>query len=225
MADGKDKQVSKYTQWRKDMINNYGYYCAYCNMPLKHSLQVEHVQPKSLEPSLALRWDNLVLACGPCNVVKSNQLVSSKTHYLPDVHNTHMLYTFPPDGTATVKHGLRPAQRAKALRTLNLVKLDGKPTGVEATDLRQDLRKEVHEIAEEVLDDYLALANTRAARLIGRTAAGYGFFSIWLEVFKDYPEVISKIILFHKGTALNCFDPANNYAPLNRNLQDTQDPI
>lgn len=49
--------------------------CAYCESKLKHIHHgdVEHIYPKSLDPSKQLDWENLTLACEICNQNKSNR--------------------------------------------------------------------------------------------------------------------------------------------------------
>jgi hypothetical protein len=49
--------------------------CAYCESKLKHIHHgdVEHIYPKSLDPSRQLEWENLTLACEICNQNKSNR--------------------------------------------------------------------------------------------------------------------------------------------------------
>jgi len=48
--------------------------CAYCESKLKHIHHgdVEHIHPKSLDPSKQFEWSNLTLACEICNQNKSN---------------------------------------------------------------------------------------------------------------------------------------------------------
>jgi 5-methylcytosine-specific restriction endonuclease McrA len=48
--------------------------CAYCESKLQHIHHgdVEHIMPKSLEPSRIFEWENLTLACEVCNQNKSN---------------------------------------------------------------------------------------------------------------------------------------------------------
>lgn len=49
--------------------------CAYCESKLKHIHHgdVEHIFPKSLDPTLRFAWDNLTIACEICNQNKSNK--------------------------------------------------------------------------------------------------------------------------------------------------------
>jgi uncharacterized protein (TIGR02646 family) len=48
--------------------------CAYCESKMRHVAHgdIEHVVPKSIEPSLWFEWLNLTLACPVCNTKKSN---------------------------------------------------------------------------------------------------------------------------------------------------------
>jgi uncharacterized protein (TIGR02646 family) len=48
--------------------------CAYCESPLRHIAygDIEHIIPKSIEPSLRFDWDNLTIACDICNTKKSD---------------------------------------------------------------------------------------------------------------------------------------------------------
>jgi hypothetical protein len=47
-------------------------YCSYCETVITQLAEVEHVRPKSIITVSALKWDNFLLACGPCNNAKSN---------------------------------------------------------------------------------------------------------------------------------------------------------
>ncbi len=48
--------------------------CAYCESKFEHIAygDVEHISPKSLDPSRIFNWDNLTLACDVCNTNKGN---------------------------------------------------------------------------------------------------------------------------------------------------------
>jgi hypothetical protein len=68
------KVLSKiYTGARFDLIASLDEVCAYCGMPLRGDIAVEHIQPKSLFPLLMLRWDNFLPACRDCNSRKQNR--------------------------------------------------------------------------------------------------------------------------------------------------------
>ena len=50
-----------------DLLRELGENCSYCEMELKDGHEVEHVQPKSREPTLLTSWSNFLLACKCCN--------------------------------------------------------------------------------------------------------------------------------------------------------------
>jgi hypothetical protein len=49
--------------------------CAYCESKLLHIHHgdVEHIYPKSLDPNITFKWENLTLSCEICNQNKSNK--------------------------------------------------------------------------------------------------------------------------------------------------------
>lgn len=61
-----------YKEAGADLIDGLGEYCSYCESRIAGLLEVEHVAPKAQYPTLATDWDNLLLACGACNICKSD---------------------------------------------------------------------------------------------------------------------------------------------------------
>ncbi len=59
--------------------------CAYCESKLRHIAygDIEHVVPKSDEPTMWFSWANLTLACDVCNTNKSNAPVNDNTFIDP----------------------------------------------------------------------------------------------------------------------------------------------
>jgi hypothetical protein len=53
--------------------------------------------------------------------------------------------------------------------------------------------------------------------LIVDTAEAIGFWSVWMTVFKDDPDMLRRFIEAFPGTCKVCFDEQNNYAPIFRN--------
>lgn len=54
VAKGQPPQA-EYAQYRDaldDLAGRIGLFCSYCEQPIQHAPEVEHVQPKSLEPEL-----------------------------------------------------------------------------------------------------------------------------------------------------------------------------
>ena len=220
LANGQNKTVSNYADWRYDLITRIGKYCSYCNMRLNDSPQVEHVAPKSKgATSRLLDWDNMLLACGPCNRAKSDTDCPATTHLLPDYHNTHLAFDW-----RVVPHPKRPgelaciivpkslsaAQLAKARATILLCKLDAITNSARASDLRWQTRLEALVAASEARDAWdkaPAMMHPTLSNLVKLAAIGYGFFSIWFDVFHDVPVVKEALVQAFPNTEGSCFPP------------------
>jgi HNH endonuclease len=241
-AAGSAMVVTAYKEWRYQLIERIGYYCAYCNQPLSHSLQVEHVIPKNppagIAPGAALDWGNMLLACGPCNNAKGNTPTDANTYYLPEEHNTHLPFLTVMSANAdhaiiTERGGLQASQLRKAHNTIELLKLDNIDERPAIVDIRSIKRRAAMlsvQSARQVYDMAVASPTYNAhtvATDIARRAADSGFFSLWYEEFMNEPLVMEKLTdnSIIKGTAANCFDPANGYQPIPRNPVNTADPM
>ena len=241
-AAGNPIVPSDYQSWRNELIGRIGYYCAYCNQPLSHNLQVEHVVPKSPPagyiPGDPLAWDNMLLACGPCNNAKGNTPVDAVTYYLPEEHNTHLpfsivLYANPDHAIVAPRIGLGPLQQHKAENTIELLELDEIDERARIVDLRSLKRRAAIssvQSAKLVYDMALQSPTYDAAIVaadIARRAADSGFFSLWYEAFATEPLVMQMLTdnTIIRGTATACFDAANGYQPVHRNAINPVDPI
>jgi hypothetical protein len=231
MVNGIAKVVADYKDWRQDLLDCLGNWCCYCNMPLTDSPQVEHVSPKNPQPGHAagayLDWENMVLACGPCNRAKSNKPILEAHFYMPDTHNTHLVFEY-----FVVLHPIRPGKFAciprpnahaqidedRAKRTIELCKLDTIKKGDDrATDLRWHYRFEAWTYAQDCKADWDEWGKQMAAQfipLLTKVALGKGFFSVWLQVFDQVPVVCQALIKAFPGTA-NCFDVDGRPIPRN----------
>ncbi len=235
--------VTEYGQWRSHLIARIGYYCAYCNMPLSHSLQVEHVSPKNppvgTVPGSALDWDNMLIACGPCNNAKDNTPIDLSKFYFPENHNTllpfeHIIHTTN-SIHAIVKEAttLNPVQAQKAKDTIELTKLDQIDLRDKVVDIRTIKRRDALTMIQQSFLLFQQIKVNQPNRIVqtadylALVAKGYGFFGHWFRTFKNEPEVIRALLNNNTipGTATNCFDPNNGYAFLNRNPNNNHDPI
>lgn len=228
-AAGAEVRVSHHRQWRRYLIERIGPYCSYCEIKINNSPQVEHVVAQDIDPSRALDWDNLLLACPPCNRAKSNKACSPNTHYLPEAHNTYLAFGYlkrnsvvqhQPGLFMTPKNPAPPSPQ-KVDNTIALCALD-RDTTKEAetvTDLRWKHRLEAFlktVIWRKYWDDW---GNAKAEEFIAllMTVASEGFFSLWFWVFEDVPKVREALVSHFPGTASNCFDPKVGYIPIYRN--------
>jgi hypothetical protein len=60
-----------------------GSFCSYCESYSTGGLHVEHVVPKSPFVALEIDWDNFLLACPPCNSIKSNRPTYAAVKAIP----------------------------------------------------------------------------------------------------------------------------------------------
>lgn len=240
-VDNRDKIVTNYRDWRYNLINRIGYYCAYCNMALSHNLQVEHVVPKKPMPGhpvgSRLEWSNMLIACGPCNNAKDNRPSDENTHYLPEYHNcllpfVAMTTELKQDALVIgVNPNLNETQKEKAQSTINYFEwqnLDERPSIVDIRYLRR-YKAQIEVLAARKLLEMAKASPTYdadiAGRLVATQATGAGFFILWFHEFANEPFVLKWLInpdLF-PGVAQNCFD--NNFNPIPRNPTNIDDPI
>jgi HNH endonuclease len=232
--NGIPKTVARFQHWKEGLIDAIGPYCCYCNMPLTNSPQAEHVIPKNPrvgDPDGALNdWENLLLACGACNRHKSNKSVSADLYYLPEVHNTHLVFEYV-EVTHPTKAGLRgciPIPSAhpmvlpsKAKASIDLCEMGAiKPTDPGATDQRWELRYNALVAARQWRQDWPMIHNAiedQLTELLLTAAKATGFFSIWYKVFQDIPGVCKALLRAFPGTAKDCFDPEGHPIPRNGN--------
>jgi len=216
------KTYTKYQNAKRDLIDQIGNYCVYCNMRLPTSLAVEHVQPKKRQGHLELSWDNFLLACINCNSSKGNKDINETNlndYYWPDIHNTHLAFIYLNDGRVEVNTNLTHAQQMKAKETLDLVGLQKYPDTEDASDSRWKDRKEAYQQATRFVTLLHECTQTgsrsQAIEFICTCAIDKGFFSIWFSVFEAHDDVKVALIAAFKGTA-NCFDMTDHYRPIPR---------
>ena len=71
-----EKPNPKYNQRdvKLTLMSDFNSKCGYCEKKFnRRNFDIEHYKPKSDFPKEALNWDNLLLACKPCNMEKSNR--------------------------------------------------------------------------------------------------------------------------------------------------------
>ncbi|WP_321832330.1 HNH endonuclease [Thalassovita sp.] len=201
-----------------DLTARLGYYCSYCEQPITHAPEIEHVQPKFLEPGLEYSWENFLLGCKSCNTVKGKTPVDPATVAFPDIDNTFRALEFHPDGRVTVAPGLDAVSRELVEKTIKLVKLHRHPSAAlkedrpTPRDKRVEFRLGVWELAKLMLDRYQKNPDT-ADLIAEHLAPAKGFFSIWMTVFADYPEMLHRFIAAFPNTHAGCFDPHGQPVP------------
>ena len=202
--DGTDKIYTSYGQAKDDLKDRLACFCSYCEMGTENQVDIEHVVPKSIRPDLVNEWSNFLLACKTCNILKDNNNTSRVGFVFPDTHNTSFLYEYSITGVK-VKDDLDDDTKELARATFDLVQLDRKLDTSNRTDDRRFARDNSWKKAQEALNDLLELP-TNPAMISATARSCNGFFSMWIQIFKDYPEVKKAILENVNGSVLECYD-------------------
>lgn len=199
----------------EDLKSRLGSYCSYCERQVAASLAVEHVIPKNLHPELEKEWDNFLLGCTNCNSVKGDRAVEIQNFIWPDRDNTLLALVYSKGGFVRLADNLNNEQKTKAQALSDLVGLQRHPAQGWVKPARKDKRWQDREeswaTAEKCRDLFESLEKADAARdLVLKVAKSNGFFSVWMTVFNDYPDIKRELIKSFAGTAISCFDPKGN---------------
>lgn len=202
---------SKYQEAIGDLEDCLDRYCSYCERHFKGDLAVEHKIPKSVDPARELDWDNFLLGCRNCNSVKLAKPTNETDFFWPDRDNTMLVIDYKPGGLVEAKGTLTDDQRRKANNLIELVGLDrhpGQPAAKRPAkrDKRYDDREMVWKLAILKREALARNDNEDFRTAISDIAKGQGFFSVWMSVFQDDPDMRRRFFEGLKGTAKNCFD-------------------
>jgi uncharacterized protein (TIGR02646 family) len=219
-ASPRQVDFTNYRDALPDLVSRLGMYCSYCERLISTQLAVEHIQPKGLPAHHALRgrWENFLLSCVNCNSIKKDKPVSSADVLLPDRDNTLAAYSYSEDGEIQISSRLgAPAQRL-ASATLALVGLDRRSQNIADANGRLialdrfKQRMNAWLTASRARDHLTAQpGNTALCETVILVATATGFFSIWMEVFRDHPDMRSRLIDAFPGTRESgCFDPLSS---------------
>ena len=176
-----------------------GPFCSYCEMRVTNMIEVEHVVPVA-NGGEELDWNNFLLSCRYCNGNKGNNNQDRAGYLWPDRDNTDLAIAYSPDKVVEPIDG---DVRAEAAATIDLMGLNRSPVGpVRSTvaDLRPVNRAECYLAANLARSYYEAAPSSAMAKSAGLTASGFGFYSIWMTVFANYPEVQGEIREAFPGT-------------------------
>ena len=216
LAKGAPPQT-EYTHYRDaldELADRIGHFCSYCEQPIAHAPEIEHVRPKSLEPCLERSWDNLLLGCSSCNRIKGDKPVDLTLVAMPDTDNTFRGLKFFEGGKIEVSPHLTDEQAVMMGHVVELVKLGRHPDAEKRADQptcrdkRSKLRSDVWDMATNALKEFEqnpVIANPIADWIVC-LAAARGFFSVWMTVFCDHPDMLKRFIEAFPGTDRVCFD-------------------
>ncbi|WP_332632545.1 HNH endonuclease [Halalkalibacter flavus] len=214
---GKSKKTYKiYQDARNDLCEVIGWYCSYCEMHLRNMPEVEHVIPVA-HNGPPLDWDNFLISCKYCNVVKKDNNTGRINYYWPDTDNTFRGFSYQKGIPIQASTSLKVSESIIADNTIKLCGLNREPgseTPPTDKDTRWGSRLQAWDVALASLNNWTAEPTPNMASQIALCAMGHGHFSIWMEIFKDYKVVIEELIKVFPGTAKNCFD--QNMNPVKR---------
>jgi len=191
-----------------------GAYCSFCEFNIQHVPEVEHRESKSTGGD-ELNWNNLLLSCKYCNTRKGTHVKQGdKENYLwPDEDDTFAAFSYKEILPAINKNYLRDAgcvNFIKAKNLFKLIKLDNQPTKPNDKDRRFFARNEARNYAIESINGWKKIAATTDKESYLATiislAKSSGFFSTWMEIFKEEEEVKTVLIQSLPGTRVSCFE-------------------
>jgi hypothetical protein len=142
---------------------------------------------------------------------------------MPHRNNTFLSFKYAAGGVVCVNPALSGASRANARALLSLIGLDKTPKTSKPSDNRWMIRSETWNLSQKYLKKY------KEHRLdvedIVDLVKARGGWSIWFTVFEGMDEVRAHLISDFEGTAAECFDAQNHYAPICRNPEKDDDPV
>jgi uncharacterized protein (TIGR02646 family) len=224
LENGAPIVFKEYAEARGELIERMGEYCSYCEMQLDASLAVEHVKPKkpagaqTVNIARALDWDNFLLACSNCNSTKGSKDINVDDYLWPDKDNTFRGITYSTGGKVTTNRSLGLDIQMKAENIIMLVGLDKNPSNdPTVSDRRWNNRREAWDMAV-MSKQNLAICDKNEMRTqILLTAKAKGYWSIWMTVFKDMPDMLKLFIDAFPGTDTSCFDSTQRFILVQRN--------
>ena len=194
--ENREKRFRPYRKAKADLLAKLGNYCNYCERP--GDLHVEHVIPVQHREDLEGEWTNFLLGCANCNGTKQHRNRSRDGYLWPDEDNTRAVFEYLPDGIVRVRADIPEPDRTEAENLFNLVGLGRKPTNdPQASDLRWRKRREAWRTAEMARQ---SIAEGNDPELVIRLAQASGFWSVWMAVFHEYPDVRDRLERGFPGT-------------------------
>lgn len=201
---------SPYGKAKDHLCAALGEYCSYCEAKMSYiNLEVEHVQPKSSPKysHLETHWSNFLLACKNCNTIKRNKDVEVNKHMLPHLDDTFSALCIGEGACISADPSLSATDpiRKRMQKTIDLVGLDRTPPNATYADRRWSYRRKAWEWAQECKQDYEQ--GELSLKYLINAALKEGFWSVWMTVFEEHPEVRKELIQRFIGTNHLYFRP------------------
>jgi hypothetical protein len=205
------KAYARYQDSIGDLEDRLGGYCSYCERRFDAMLAVEHVSPKKKDPAHERDWNNFLLGCVNCNSVKGDTPTNEHDFLWPDKDNTLKAIEYKAGGLVDASSALDPLLKVKATALIALVGLDRHPG---QTDDKKPADRDRRYMQREMK---WKLAQRERAKLTKNDTPEYretivelakesGFFSIWMDAFRDDADMRRRLVEAHIGTARDCFE-------------------
>jgi hypothetical protein len=135
-------------------------------------------------------------------------------YYWPDEDNTFRAFTYLQGGLVRPHPQLNNQEKIKAKATLKLTGLD-KPfvNDPEVKDRRLLNRRETWDIATRSLNRLRTNDTLLMREQVAEHSVSQGYWSVWMTVFKDDPDMLRRFIEAFPGTCQDCFDYKGNPIP------------
>ncbi|WP_410005396.1 HNH endonuclease signature motif containing protein [Aequorivita nionensis] len=205
------RTYTRYQDARNDLGGRIDWHCSYCEMAITNMIEVEHIVPRD-NGGAPLDWENFLLSCKYCNTVKGARNPSRTGYIWPDRDNSDLAFDYSEAGGITAKP---TPVRTEALATIELMGLDrnpGMPNEPTKADSRWIFRLQSWQIAKYSFENWQDSPSPQMANQIALTAKGMGFYSIWVKVFENEPEVLEQLRSEIIGTHY-VIDSHNNRIP------------
>lgn len=208
--------INKYSEALPFLEEKIGSFCSFCEFPIDHVPEVEHKIAKNQNGPLT-DWENLLLGCKYCNTRKKEIIgINPMSIWLwPDSDNTFRAFNYD-GGIPKVNPSLEGDVKIKAMRMFTDLKLDNIPRGKDR-DRRFSKRNNAFSKANKALITWQnAKENGNCEdvkNIILELATSSGFFSVWMNVFRDDSDMKIGFISVFTGTGKSCFDFSGNPLP------------
>ena len=177
-----DSQPTNYKKYLRPLIDAFGQYCSYCERIDK--LDVEHVEPQSANAALSLEWSNCLLGCPRCNRdFKRSNNRSRQGFCWPDEQDTFKILRYFSDGRVKPQINLTPEQLVAVEATIHLTRLDDGKEPQIVLNLARRMKFKAARRAKKHFEDGIESVDDVLQQ------ASEGFWSVWMTVFADVPEV------------------------------------
>ena len=186
-------------QARDPLAKRIGFYCSYCEIAVTNMIEVEHVVPIS-QGGGELDWNNFLLSCKYCNTNKRDNNISRNGYLWPDRDNTDLAFAYDIHSVIRPRVGSRQREADATILLMGLNRGGAGAPAATVADLRPSHRIDCWLAAQRALELYMEQPTERMAELVAIAAQGRGFYSIWMTVFSDYPQVQQYIRVAFPGT-------------------------